>query len=148
MLGEIVFQRMDPSDLDNRDPQFIAAVAPLLNAIGRWYFRLEHEGVGTEPRDPARERAELGDREREGDAVRSLGAAHGGPASLDAPCHVRRERDARLHAARALPRRARTSDLARRLVEVRLVAGCHRDGPFDPRELEAAGLAARDVEPR
>ena len=45
MLGELVFQRMDPSDLDNRDPEFIAAVAPLINAVARWYFRLEHEGV-------------------------------------------------------------------------------------------------------
>jgi 1-acyl-sn-glycerol-3-phosphate acyltransferase len=44
MLGEIIFQRLDPSDLNNRDPEFIAAVAPLINAAARWYFRLEHEG--------------------------------------------------------------------------------------------------------
>jgi 1-acyl-sn-glycerol-3-phosphate acyltransferase len=45
MLGELVFSRLDPTDLANRDPEFIEAVAPLLNAARRWYFRMEAEGV-------------------------------------------------------------------------------------------------------
>jgi 1-acyl-sn-glycerol-3-phosphate acyltransferase len=45
MVGELLFARMDPADLDNRDPQFIAAVAPFINAVARWYFRVEHEGL-------------------------------------------------------------------------------------------------------
>jgi len=44
-LRELVFARLEPADLGNRDPEFIAAIAPAINAIARWYFRVETEGL-------------------------------------------------------------------------------------------------------
>jgi 1-acyl-sn-glycerol-3-phosphate acyltransferase len=36
---------LDPSDPDNRDPEFLRAIAPFFYAIGRHYFRAEGEGL-------------------------------------------------------------------------------------------------------
>lgn len=50
MLRELVFARLDPADLGNRDPEFIAAIAPVINAVARWYFRAETDDLRQLPR--------------------------------------------------------------------------------------------------
>lgn len=52
-LAELVTADLDPSSLDNRDPEFIRRVAlPLLEPLRLYYFRSEGEGVENLPDDP------------------------------------------------------------------------------------------------
>ena len=53
-LGELLAEELDPSDPDNRDPEFIRRFAvPVLNAVRTYYFRAEAEGEELVPRDGA-----------------------------------------------------------------------------------------------
>lgn len=52
-LGELVSTRLDPSDLDGRDPAFIEAVGrPLCRWLADRYFRFEAEGIDLLPEPP------------------------------------------------------------------------------------------------
>jgi 1-acyl-sn-glycerol-3-phosphate acyltransferase len=48
-LLDLLGQTMDPSDLANRDPEFIRRVAPILYQVGKYYFRGEGEGMENIP---------------------------------------------------------------------------------------------------
>jgi 1-acyl-sn-glycerol-3-phosphate acyltransferase len=39
----------DPDDLDSRDPEVLAALAPLFDVLTRWYYRLEVHGLERVP---------------------------------------------------------------------------------------------------
>src|SRR5262249_24347415 len=51
-LPSLAGRALDPDDLDNRDPEFLARAAPLFYAIGRYYFRGEGTGFEHIPTGP------------------------------------------------------------------------------------------------